>query len=455
MRPGVMLLGEYFRPLGVAQAEALGSWARRPRQTWGSRLRTRAFAVQEGGALISRLQMPSSQDANHAQVQRIIASTAFRSSDIHRKLLTYLAERSLAGLAQHLKEYTVGLEVFGKPASYDPRQESAVRMHVGRLRQKLVEYYRIEGAEDPILVDLPKGGFSLTFSARPPAPASATTIKASSRRWPEASRREVGLVVALVATLVCAGYLGIRLARSDRTAAAASDGWTPQLHTLWTPILSSDRPLLVTFATASSSATTETASAAFLLGQFLGRRKHQVFPINGDALSLEDITMGDVIFIGPANGRQELQAIPHATRAAFVLTSDGVKNLNPSPGEVAFLADDWSRPAQGSFDTGESYALISCLPGLHGAGVFYYFEGNQVASVVGAVQAMTEPDLAAQLVARLTRSDGAIPRSFQVVLRVKAMDDTPVSISYVAHRELPVLTRQLITDAVPTSHTGQ
>jgi hypothetical protein len=227
------------------------------------------------------------------------------------------------------------------------------------------------------------------------------------------------------------------------------------LQTLWTPILSSDRPLLVTFATGSSSAThPETANAAFLLGQFLGRRKHQVFPIRGDALSLDEIAMGDVIFIGPASSRPELQAIPRATTAAFVLTSHGVANLKPSPGEPAFLADDRSRPAPGSFDTAESYALISCLPGLHGDGALYYFEGNEVASVVGAVQAMTESDLAAQLVARLTRPDGTIPRSFQVVLRVKAMDDTPVSISYVAHRDVPILKRQLVAGAL-RSQTGQ
>jgi len=85
-------------------------------------------------------------EATHAQIQRILQSKAFRTSEVHRSLLVYLAEKSLAGTADGLKEYTVGLDVFSKPASFDPRQESAVRMHVGRLRQKLAEYYRTEGA---------------------------------------------------------------------------------------------------------------------------------------------------------------------------------------------------------------------------------------------------------------------------------------------------------------------
>jgi hypothetical protein len=106
-------------------------------------------------------------EASHTQIQRIVQSKAFRTSEVHRNLLIYLAEKSLAGTADGLKEYTVGLDVFAKPASYDPRHESVVRMHVARLRQKLAEYYRTEGADDPVIVDLPKGGFKMTFEPRP------------------------------------------------------------------------------------------------------------------------------------------------------------------------------------------------------------------------------------------------------------------------------------------------
>src|SRR5438067_12024546 len=121
-------------------------------------------------------------DQPRIQIQRIVASKAFKTSEVHRNLLTYLAEKSLVGEAQNLKEYTVGLDVFGKPPSYDPRQESVVRMHVGRLRQKLAEYYRTEGADDATIVDLPKGGFALTFEARPaPAPTEGMPLAGCGR----------------------------------------------------------------------------------------------------------------------------------------------------------------------------------------------------------------------------------------------------------------------------------
>jgi hypothetical protein len=409
----------------------------------------------------------STADPNKVQIQRIVASRAFKTSEVHRNLFNYLAEKSLAGEAHNLKEYTVGLDVFGKPASYDPRQESVVRMHVGRLRQKLAEYYRTEGADDPIIVDLPKGGFALTFEPRP-SPPPPQQVPAESLPPPTGagpvrrafSAREIALVMSLLLAVIAAGYFAIRLSsvQKARTAAPAPGPWTPDLQTLWAPLLSSDRPLMVTLATgapnggsapsssangstgASSVTGVGTANAAFLLGQFLGQRKHNVFPIRSDVLSMGEIAMGDVIFVGPTVGKPQIQAIPPVD-AAFVMTPEGVRNVKPDAGEPAFMAD---APAKsGSQDSEESHALISSLPGLYGNGSILYFEGNHIASVMGAVQAMTDPDLASQLVARLKRPDGSLPRYYQVVLRVKAMDETPVDISYVAHRELTISKRPL------------
>jgi len=177
-----------------------------------------------------------------------------------------------------------------------------------------------------------------------------------------------------------------------------------------------------------------TANAAFLLGQFLGQRKRNVFPIRSDLLSMGEIAMGDVIFVGSTVGKPQIQAIPPIDQP-FVLTPEGVKNLKPQPGEPAFLGDVFPKGGQ-EFE--ESHALISNLPGLYGNGKILYLSGNTIASVMGAVQALTDPDLAKQLVSSLkTRgTNGSLPRFYQVVLKVKAMDDTPIDITYLFHREL-------------------
>src|SRR5580704_2487893 len=152
-------------------------------------------------------------EANQIQVQRIIQSKAFRTSEVHRNLLNYLAEKSLSGSADGLKEYTVGLDVFAKPASYDPRQESVVRMHVARLRQKLAEYYRTEGVNDAVIIDLPKGGFKVTFETREIVPQPAVALPTETpapMRW---LSTQVILTALLALSLVCAAALGIQLWR--------------------------------------------------------------------------------------------------------------------------------------------------------------------------------------------------------------------------------------------------
>src|SRR5579863_5951083 len=101
-----------------------------------------------------------------AQIERLLLSKTFETSEAHRRLLAYLAEKSLSGEADRLKEYAVGVDAFGKPASYDPQEDSIVRTHAGRLRFKLREYYEMEGKDYPIAVELPKGGFRLVFRPR-------------------------------------------------------------------------------------------------------------------------------------------------------------------------------------------------------------------------------------------------------------------------------------------------
>jgi len=395
-------------------------------------------------------------DVCQVQVQRIIQSKTFKSSEVHRNLLNYLSDKSLSGEGHTLKEYTVGLDVFGKPPTYDPRQESVVRMHVGRLRQKLAEYYRTEGTTDGVIVDLPKGAFTLTFESRPSVEPPATVAAqahdaASSRNF---SQRELVLAAALLIAVVTAAYFGARAARpaAPRPTAIPVANWTPELQQLWGPLLSSERPLMITLATdpfhqTSTNAETAvtgvgTANAAFLLGQFIGPRKHNVFPIRSDLLSMGEIAMGDVIWVGPTTGKSQIQAIPPVDQA-FTLVPEGVKNLSPAAGEPALLVDSLTGEAKDkearekdALET--SYALVSHLPGLYGNGEILYLLGNRVATVTGAVQALTDPDLARDLVKHLRKSDGSIPRYYQVVLKVRAMDDTPVDVTYVFHRELSI-----------------
>jgi hypothetical protein len=367
-------------------------------------------------------------EATQAQIQRILQSKAFRTSEIHRTLLSYLADKSVSGTADGLKEYTVGLDVFAKPDSYDPRQESTVRMHAARLRQKLSEYYRTEGLTDPIVVDLPKGGFKLTFEPREVRPEAKAEPPVASGRW---GRKEMALVAGLLLAIGLAGYFGVRLRQVERTSLPAARDWTPELRQLWEPIVSSKRPLIVCLSTPSGSGESATATGAVLLGQFLGMlHKQDVLVTSSDQIGAPEVAMGNVVFLGPVAGKQ-MQAM--SADRPFVLEPAGIRNMNPAPGEPALFADKLPHDPQ---DTEESYALISRVPGLYGNGEVLYLAGNRISSITGEVQAFTDAMFAKTLVSKLRKPDGTFPRYYQVVLKVRSMDTMPIEVSYVAHREL-------------------
>jgi len=108
------------------------------------------------------------------QIERITSSTAFRTSDRLKHFITFVASQVLQGKGDNLKEYAVGVQVFGRETAFDPRTDPVVRVQARRLRARLERYYREEGQHDDIVVDLPKGGYAPVFRRRevaaPPKP---------------------------------------------------------------------------------------------------------------------------------------------------------------------------------------------------------------------------------------------------------------------------------------------
>jgi len=105
------------------------------------------------------------------QVGRILVSKAFRQSDRLKRFLSFIVDETLAGRGERLKEFVVGVEVFGKPSSFDPRNDPIVRVQARRLRAQLARYYKEEAADGELVIELPKGGYAPVFHPARSAPA--------------------------------------------------------------------------------------------------------------------------------------------------------------------------------------------------------------------------------------------------------------------------------------------
>ena len=100
------------------------------------------------------------------ELQRILASPTFLNARRPSQFLRFIVDETLAG-EERLKEYLIGVEVFDRPQDYDPKDDPVVRVEAGRLRKKLAEYYAGPGANDTLIIELPKGGYVPVFHERP------------------------------------------------------------------------------------------------------------------------------------------------------------------------------------------------------------------------------------------------------------------------------------------------
>jgi TolB-like protein len=98
-----------------------------------------------------------------AQMARILAFEEFQRSTRLSDFLTFVVEKTLSGDDADIKGYTIAIEVFGKPESFDPETDASVRVDATRLRRALANYYAGPGAGDPLFIDIPRGQYRPVF----------------------------------------------------------------------------------------------------------------------------------------------------------------------------------------------------------------------------------------------------------------------------------------------------
>jgi hypothetical protein len=150
----------------------------------------------------------------HKHLEEILASAPFASSERLRRLLRYLVEKTLSKEAAGLKEYAIGLDVFDRGIDYNPQVDSTVRVHVGKLRDKLREYYLTDGRDSEIRIDLQKGSYVPTFPlAKPKEKAPRKALEVA---------RQYALPTAAIVIVILIGVIVVLLPQPGKIAASPS-----------------------------------------------------------------------------------------------------------------------------------------------------------------------------------------------------------------------------------------
>ena len=398
------------------------------------------------------------------QIDKLINSHSLRGSESLCKLLRYLAETSLDHHGAAVKEYQIATEVLGRSHGFDPQNDSTVRVQAGRLRVKLEEYYAHEGANDEIVVELPRKSYALTFHVRAAAasPADAAVTQrvradADRRTLRPRSNRGWAIAVLLLSALLVASLIFAFRGRS-RTASKPS---VPAVYQLfWQRFVGGPQQPWVIFSNGSFVGRPETGmrylkpsgdSGALILDHYTGvgevlavHQLDRVFELlnqplrvkRGSLFSLDDAKNNDLIFVGSPAENLTLLEIPATQEFVFQRVTSGprkgdlaVVNVHPQPGEPgSFLGSTPSLP------TTEDYAVVALVPGMDPARSVLILAGTTTFGTQAAAEYVCRQDSLAVLLGRLGVSSAADLKPFEALLHVKVVHGVPVIADLVSVR---------------------
>lgn len=138
-------------------------------------------------------------------LDRVLSSRQLAESERLCTFLRYVVESTLAGRAEHLKESILAIEIFGRDTSFNSNSASVVRNAARRLRAKLESFYEGEGRDEPIRIELPKGGYIPVFHQSQKRQLEFTPVTAFLENVTSPSKRRRVLLWSLTSALATLG----------------------------------------------------------------------------------------------------------------------------------------------------------------------------------------------------------------------------------------------------------
>lgn len=393
-------------------------------------------------------------------MQRLIRSPLLHGSEALCHLLQYLAEHALEGPQLPTKEYQIATEVFGRPANFDPRLDSTVRVQTSRLRSKLAEYYATAGAEDAWQIEIPKGSYSLIFKKRavkevepPPPVVLAAPLPAPVPRGLHAALWLLG-----GAALASLAFLIFRPGRQMQTVPPP----TPvrgALADFWHAAVPNSAPPLVVFSNAEFVGRPETGLryrrpnesvpegifdhytgvgeviAIHGLDELFDRLGRKFLLKRGRLLNWDDTKDRDLIFVGSPSENEALRDLSLNRDFTFERPDGGprrgdlgIHNLHPRAGE-----QEWYFCSRGQPMT-EDYALIELANGSSAGQRVLLLAGTNTFGTQGAVEFVCSEDKAVTLMGALNRLGAKRLYRMSALLRVRVQGGVPLDSEIVALR---------------------
>ena len=401
------------------------------------------------------------------QIEKLVNSHALHGSESLCKLLRYLADHAIKHPGSALKEYQIATEVFGRPGDFDPHLDSLVRVQAGRLRAKLSEYYASpEGSEDPVVVELPKGTYTLAFHRATPSPkAILLAAKENEQDRTDGEFRRKRLVIGVLSILLALaiGVIVTLVVRNRATASTNEDEQVaPALRVFWQKFMNGPEEPWVIFSNGAFVGRPETGLRYFnpaqdsrqtILDHYTGvgevlavydlehvfSQLHKGIRVKrGSLFSLDDAQDNNLIFVGSPAENLTLLDIPNTHEFVFQRSTSGprkgdlaIVNVHPQADEPkTFFASPSGTPLV------EDYAVVGMVPGMNPTRSVLILAGTTTIGTQAAAEYVCRQESLEQLVLRLSVSDSGEMKPFEALLRVKVARGVPIGSELVALRKI-------------------
>lgn len=407
------------------------------------------------------------------EIERLSASAALHNSESLCKLLRYLADQSLQNPGATIKEYQIATEVFHRSSDFDPQLDSVIRVQAGRLRTKIASYYAAEGKDDPVLIELPKGNYTLHFRENPRKAKTAdpATTHASEEHLsaePAAGARRTPVLVPLLSVLLVLALIAIGVLLTGRKAVVAAPtvpGQAPAPYRIfWGRFLASPEEPWVVFSNATfvgrpetglryanAPATTPAQPQGRVFDHYTGVGEvlavHELDTVfatlhgrarvkRGSLFSLDDLKQNNLIFLGSPAENLTLRDIPTTRYFVFKRLTEGprkgdlsIANVTPLAGEPQYsLASPSDQPLA------EDYAIIGLKRGSESSRLVLIVAGTTTFGTEGGVEYLCRQDSLQELLNRLGVKKPEDLGPFEALLHIRISRGVPVETTLIAVR---------------------
>jgi hypothetical protein len=419
---------------------------------------------------IQRSKDSDESDPRRELVRRVVESNTFVKSRRLSGLLEYVCDLTLAGRSHELNELHIGEAIFGRSADYDPTIDGIVRTHASRLRQRLDQYFKEEGANESLTIVIPKGRYIPSFEPRdvpsrkafdapilsPPVfvePGGPAKMPPETATVPRRQSLAISVAWLLVIVFAMASFfLWRRLEKLKPIAPPTHPLWSqlflPGQKTLvvpgdnglvmWEGIMKQNVSLSEFVRGKYLSEASSTATPEEKLATTLGGRRYtslvdleavklftQIAASEGSGIETrfardvrpDDLRDNDLVLLGAMEANPWLELFQ--PNMNFLIENNREKktlsviNRHPRQGEPAQWVS--AGPPQN-----EVYAVIAFLPGLNEKRSVLVMAGTAMSGTECALNFASDDKQLAPWLERARRSDGTL-RHFEIVLGTHSM----------------------------------